>query len=267
VCPSSPNLYDNFESFGLARIPGSVHAFRRAVRQADAVTCTSRTLAQHVRDTYRARGTVIAMPSTVDKDTFRVRDKAECRRSLGVPEHAKLIGTAGGLHADKGVATLYEAYARLAADDPSLHLVLAGPTDKRLLPPTGPRVHHLGCLPHRQVAMLFSALDVGVIYLRDTPFGRFCFPQKAYEMAACGLPIVAAEVGDMCHLLANHPKSLYRPDDAGDLAESVCEQLRAPQAPAVQIDDWRTIVNELEPMLYRLLGNRRTAAAVVPTTE
>ncbi|MGA7983060.1 MAG: glycosyltransferase family 4 protein, partial [Chromatiaceae bacterium] len=265
--PFVADLYDNFESFGLARTPGAVRAFRRAVREADAVTCTGQTLAQHVRDVYRATGTVIAMPSTVDTGVFRVRDKAECRRALGLPENAKLIGTAGGLHADKGVATLYEAYAQLAADDPSLHLVLAGPTDKRLPPPKGSRVHYLGCLPHRQVATLFSALDVGVIYLRDTPFGRFCFPQKAYEMAACGLPIVAAEVGDMRHLLANHPKSLYRPDDAGDLADSVCEQLRAPQAPAVQIDDWRTIVNELEPMLYRLLGNRRTAAAVVPTTE
>jgi glycosyltransferase involved in cell wall biosynthesis len=253
--PFVADLYDNFESFGLARIPASVRAFRRAVREADVVTCTSHTLAQHVRDTYRATGTVIAMPSTVDKDIFRVRDKAECRRALGLPEHAKLIGTAGGLHADKGVVTLYEAYARLAADDPSLHLALAGPADKRLPPPKGPRVRYLGCLPHEQVAMLFSALDVGVIYLRDSPFGRFCFPQKAYEMAGCGLPIVAAEVGDMRHLLANHPKSLYRPDDAGDLAESVREQLQAPQVPEVQIDDWQTIVRQLEPTLYGLVGN------------
>jgi glycosyltransferase involved in cell wall biosynthesis len=253
--PFVADLYDNFESFGLARIPCSVRAFRRAVREADAVSCTSHTLAQHVRDTYRATGTVIAMPSTVDKAVFRERDKAECRRALGLPEHARLMGTAGGLHPDKGVVTLYEAFVRLAAEDPSLHLVLAGPADKRLPPPKGRRVRYLGCLPHEQVAMLFSALDVGVIYLRDTPFGRFCFPQKAYEMAGCRLPIVAAEVGDMRHLLANHPKSLYRPDDAGDLAQCVREQLRAPQAPAVQIDDWTTIVSELEPTLCRLVGN------------
>jgi len=94
--PFVADLYDNFESFGLARIPASVRAFRRAVREADAVTCTGHTLAQHVREAYRARGTVIAMPSTVDKDIFGVRDKAECRRALGLPEHAKLIRTAGG---------------------------------------------------------------------------------------------------------------------------------------------------------------------------
>jgi teichuronic acid biosynthesis glycosyltransferase TuaC len=255
--PFVADLYDNFESFGLARIPGSVRAFRRAVREANAVTCTSHTLAQHVRDVYRATGTVIPMPSTVDNDIFRVRDKAECRRALGLPEEAKLVGTAGSLHADKGVGTLYETYAKLAADDPTLHLVLAGPTDKRLPPPVGPRIHYLGCLPHQQVAMLFSALDVGVIYLRDTPFGRFCFPQKGYEMAACRLPFVAAEVGDMRHLLANHPTSLYRPDDAGDLAESVREQLQAPQVPQVQIDDWKTIISELEPTLCRLVGTSR----------
>jgi hypothetical protein len=29
-----------------------------------------------------------------------MRDKAECRRALGLPEYARLIGTAGGLHVD-----------------------------------------------------------------------------------------------------------------------------------------------------------------------
>ena len=263
--PFVADLYDNFESFGLARIPGSVRAFRHAVREADAVTCTSQSLAQHVRDVYRATGAVTAMPSTVDKRVFRARDKAESRRLLGLPEKAKLIGTAGGLHADKGIGTLYEAYAKLVADDPTIHLVLAGPSDRRLSPPTGPRVHYLGCLPHEQVARLFAALDVGVIYLRDTPFGRFCFPQKAYEMAACGLPIVAAAVGDVRHLLANHPESLYRPDDSGDLAEHLREQMLAPRVPSVRIDGWRDIVKEFEPTLRGLVDVRHTAAAVRPT--
>jgi teichuronic acid biosynthesis glycosyltransferase TuaC len=256
--PVVADLYDNFESFGLARIPGSVRAFRRAVREADAVTCTSHTLAEHVRDAYRATGAVIAMPSTVDKTIFRVRDKIECRRALGLPEHAKLIGTAGGLHADKGIGTLYEAYAQLAAEDPTLHLVLAGPTDKRLPPPVGPRIHYLGCLPHQQVAMLFSALDVGVIYLRDTPFGRFCFPQKAYEMAACGIPVVAAGVGDTRQLFAEYPQCLYRPDGARQLAERIWDQLREPRIPRLQIDDWRTIVSALERRLGQIISGSRS---------
>jgi teichuronic acid biosynthesis glycosyltransferase TuaC len=255
--PFVADLYDNFESFGLARIPGSVRAFRHAVREADAVTCTSQTLAEHVRHCYGAKGQVTAMPSTVDKSVFRPRDRAECRRALGLPETARLIGTAGSLHADKGVGTLYTAYAQLAAHDPSCHLVLAGPFEKRLPPPSGSRVHYLGLLPHQQAAMLFSALDVGVIYLRDTPFGRFCFPQKAYEMAACEISIVAAAVGDTERLFAHYPRCLYHPDDAQDLAERIRVQLQAPELPRFPIDDWSTIVLALERRLDAIVNGRR----------
>jgi teichuronic acid biosynthesis glycosyltransferase TuaC len=262
--PFVADLYDNFESFGLARIPGSVRAFRCAVREADAVTCTSHTLAQHVRDAYGATGTVIAMPSTVDKDIFRVRDKAECRRALKLPENAKLVGTAGGLHVDRGIATLYEAYAQLAADDPTVHLVLAGPTDKRLPPPKGPRIHYLGLLPHEQVAMLFSALDVGVIYLRATLFGRFCFPQKAYEMAVCALPTVAADVGDMSYLCADQTQFLYTQDDSSSLASRIRLQLVEPRVPALGVEDWRQLVGSIDAMLRRIVGCGQFVAAVAP---
>jgi glycosyltransferase involved in cell wall biosynthesis len=250
--PFVAELYDNFESFGLARIPGSITAFRRAVRCAAVVSCTSEALAGYVRDAYRARGTVLALPSTVDLAMFRPRDRATCRRSLGLPEHARLVGTAGGLHADKGIGTLYQAFDRLAAEDSNVHLVLAGPTDNRLAPPTGPRVHYLGELPHAQAAELFGALDVGVIYLRDTPFGRFCFPQKAYEMAACGIPFVAADVGAMHTLLADAPECLYRADDADSLVAALRGQLIVPRLTGVVPEDWRRLVARLNNALMRI---------------
>ena len=250
--PFAAELYDNFESFGLARIPGSIRAYRRAVRRADVVSCTSETLARHVREAYRARGDVLALPSTVDLAVFRARDRAACRRSLGLPESARLVGTAGGLHADKGIGTLYRAFERLAAEEPDTHLVLAGPTDNRLKPPTGPRVHYLGELAHTRVAELFSALDVGVIYLRDTPFGRFCFPQKAYEMAACGIPIVAADIGEMRTLLAETPECLYRADDADSLAAALGAQLHKPHRTGITPEDWHSLVARLNEALVRL---------------
>jgi glycosyltransferase involved in cell wall biosynthesis len=260
MCPFIADLYDNFESFGLARIPGSVTAFRRAVRNAAVVSCTSEALAEYVRDAYPARGMVLALPSTVDLTVFRPRDRAACRRSLGLPECARLVGTAGGLHADKGIGTLYRAFDRLAAEDSNVHLVLAGPADSRLAPPTGARLHYLGELPHAQVAELFGALDVGVIYLRDTPFGRFCFPQKAYEMAACGIPFVAADVGAMRALLADAPECLYRADDVDSLAAALLGQLRDRRLTGVVPEDWRQLVARLNDALMRL-DTRATATA------
>ena len=67
--PYAADLYDNFEGFGQARLPGMVSLLRRAVRRADLVTTTSEPLRELVVDTYRARGKVLAMPSTVDKAT------------------------------------------------------------------------------------------------------------------------------------------------------------------------------------------------------
>ena len=248
--PYAVDLYDNFEGFGQARIPGMVGALRRAVRDAALVTTTSEPLRRLVEEAYGAKGHLIAMPSTVDKDVFRPYDKQASRRELGLPENAVLVGTAGGLYQDKGIATLYEAWPRIARDNPSAHLVLAGPHDRP--PPNDPRVHYLGQLPHAKTARLFSALDVGVIYLRDTPFGRYCFPQKAYEMMACDLPLVAARVGVMPDLLGAVPDCLYEADASHDLARAVHEQCRTPRRAAVAIDDWAQIIGRMNTELLRM---------------
>ena len=257
--PFVADLYDNFEGFGQARIPGFVSALRRAVRGADLVTTTSEPLRELVVNAYRARGQVIAMPSTVDKSVFHPRDRIACRRALGLPPDAKLIGTAGGLYADKGIADLYAAWKLLEARDPGLHLVLAGPHETALPPPQGGRVHYLGTLSHAQAAELFAALDVGVMCIRDTPFGRYCFPQKAYEMLACGLPVVAADIGAMSALFAATPEHRYLPGDAANLADRI-QQLLQQAAPAtLPIDDWAQLIGRIEPELRALASNRTGA--------
>lgn len=247
--PYTVDLYDNFESFGQARIPGMVTMLRRAVQGAALVTTTSEPLKQLVIETYHAHGEVMAMPSTVDKQVFRTLDRLTARRALGLPETALLIGTAGALYQNRGIDTLYNAWPMVAAQRQDVHLVLAGPLDERLPPPVGERIHYLGMLPHARTAELFNALDVGIIYLRDTVFGRFCFPQKAYEMLACGLPIVAARIGVMQHLLAAQPAALYRPDDAADLERVILAQLARPQPVTVSIQDWATLIGGMEKKL------------------
>lgn len=250
--PYAADLYDNFEGFGQARIPGMVSALRHAVRGAALVTTTSEPLKELVVDTYRARGEVLAMPSTVDKSVFHPRDRVACRRALGLPENARLVGTAGGLHRDKGVDALYAAWPVIASRHPDVHLVLAGPFEAGSPPPSGPRVHYLGQLPHARTAELFNALDVGVIYLRDTPFGRYCFPQKAYEMLACSLPIASARIGVMPQLLASAPTGIYAADDSEDLARAVLELLDHPVVATVPIDDWTHIVGMMERRLRKI---------------
>jgi glycosyltransferase involved in cell wall biosynthesis len=255
--PFVADLYDNFEGFGQARIPGFVPALRRVVRGADLVLTTSEPLRELVIDSYKARGEVIAMPSSVDTSVFHPRDRIASRRALGLPEDARLIGTAGGLYRDKGIAALYDAWRLLEGEMADLHLVLAGPHEASLPPPQGERVHSLGPLPHARVAELFASLDVGVMCIIDTPFGRYCFPQKAYEMLACNLPVVAADVGAMGRLFADTPQCLYAAGDAADLAQKLRLQLQAPVAARVPIDDWATLLAAVEPKLRKLTETSR----------
>lgn len=248
--PYMADLYDNFEGFGQARIPGFVRALRGAVREAALVTTTSEPLRKKVLAD-GAQGIVVAMPSSVDLSVFHPGDKAQARQSLGLPQNARLIGTAGGLSREKGVEPIYEAWPAIAAACPDVHLVLAGPLEKDFPPPQGARVHYLGHLAHGQVANLFRALDVGIISILDTPFGRYCFPQKAYEMLACRLPVVATAIGQMRELYASTPKALFGPGDVIALTRAVLRQLQAGEIPSVPVADWRELIGSIELIMQR----------------
>lgn len=252
--PYAIDLYDNFEGFGQARIPSFVPALRHAVRHAGLVTTTSVPLQAMVQKDYCAKGKVVAMPSTIDKAVFHPLHRQQCRQTLGLPLEATLIGTAGGLLQERGIGDLYQAWEQLSATRPELHLVLAGPTDAKLPPPQHPRVHYLGMLAHADTAKLLAALDVGVIYLRDTPFGRFCFPQKAYEMQACQLPVVATSVGVMPHLLASVPQALYQAGSAQDMVRALEFQMSQRALPNLPVEDWGQVVGRMEHDLRALAG-------------
>jgi teichuronic acid biosynthesis glycosyltransferase TuaC len=107
------------------------------------------------------------------------------------------------------------------------------------------------------VAALFSALDVGVVTLRDSEFGRYCFPQKLHEMLACGLPVVAAEVGAVSALLKQQPGLLYSSEDPSALIAAVLNQLDNPAIPAISTPDWTQLVAEIEPSLSALAFTSR----------
>jgi teichuronic acid biosynthesis glycosyltransferase TuaC len=256
--PFAADLYDQFESFGLCRVPGLATLYRRALCRASAVTCVSEPLAEWVRILRGSASRVVSLPSTIDRALFYPRERLACRAALGLPRDARLLGTAGTLSRDKGIAPLYLAFQWLADGMPDLHLVLAGAVDPAYPPPAHPRVRYLGRLSHSRMAELFGALDVGVVYLRDTPYGHYSFPQKAYEMAACRLPLVVAQVGSMAEVFAGAAE-MYQPDNAKALAGSVERQFADPRSPAVEIPDWTQQAVDLEALYLQVVGESREA--------
>jgi teichuronic acid biosynthesis glycosyltransferase TuaC len=250
--PYFVDLYDNFEGFGQARIPFFVSLLRRVTARARLVTTTSDLLKDYVLRHYFPQGRVVAMPSAVDTEVFCARSKSDCREELGLPKDVKLIGTAGGLYKEKGIELLLDAWQRIQHERLDVHLVLAGPIEKGLELPTGPRVHCLGLLPHETVAKLFCSLDVGVICVLDSVFGRYSFPQKAYEMLACYLPLVVSDVGAMGQLFAKWPSCLAKVGDTEDMVEKILAQLSSPVLPDIDIKDWRGQVEIIDQAIRQL---------------
>lgn len=251
--PCMADLYDNYEYFArLARMPVVVPFFRKAVSKSAGVTCVSTALARYVDETCKPAGPNVVVENAVDSANFRPMDREECRKFFGLPVEAHLIGTAGALSDNRGIKVLYKAYERMVSNDPDLRLVLAGRQDGPDGIPMTRGVHYLRELDYRHIPKLFGALDVGVICNKENEFGKYCFPQKAYEMMACGIPLVAANIGAMADVLQEFPEQLFEPENAESLIKAVNFQLESPRVLALDVPSWRSQAAKLEKLAEQL---------------
>ena len=237
--PYAVDLYDNFEAYRATQIPGLRYWYRSAVSKAAAVSVVSDTLLAKVQAEYRPVGIVRTVTNAVAPEFFHPGDKSTARRNLGLPGNGILIGSAGALTRSRDIAMLYRAFESVKCVDPRVCLVLAGPTDRSMTARVRGKAIYLGDLPHERVGELFRALDVGIVCNRDDPFGRYCFPQKLFEMLACKLPVVAADVGAAHNLLRGSRSCLYPPTSEVSLADAILLQLGAACLPGLAIPTWR----------------------------
>ena len=232
------DLYDNLEAFTASKVPLVRPLFRRAVKESDGVTCFSMRLAERVIQAYRRQKPTRVIESGVRKDLFYPLDRQECRRRLNLPENATIIGTTGALSRSRGIETLFQAFHLLCKDRSDIHLALAGVRDKRIRIPSDANVHDFGTLPHEKIPTLVGALDLSVICYRHSAQGEYSFPQKAYEIMACRVPLIAAAVGSMNELLQNHPDCLYEPENPQSLANAISRQLRVQTVIEGPVPSW-----------------------------
>jgi glycosyltransferase involved in cell wall biosynthesis len=251
--PCVVDLYDNFESYGATAIPGVRPWFRSSVRQAAGVTCVSRPLQRHVRERYRVSAETMVLENGVSPE-FRPLDRLECRRRFGLPASASVIGTAGALDAERGVEALFEAFLQLAERRPELYLLLAG-RRMGIRIPSHERIVHLGQLPLAEVPFVIGAMDLSVVCNKRSAFGEYCFPQKLYEIIACGVPPLVANTPGVAELLEPSPRNRYEPESVASLAEGIEGLLAAPAMPTINAVSWKRHAAPLAAFLGRIAGH------------
>ncbi|MGE0485316.1 MAG: glycosyltransferase family 4 protein [Gammaproteobacteria bacterium] len=248
------DLYDNYASFGLARLPGMTPAYLAALADSAVISCVGDCLAGYVRERVQPRGQVVTVNSVIAPGSFAPRPRDEARAALGLPPERALIGICGGLDRARGIDQLYAAIEVLWQAGVDFDFVIAGRLDPACPPPRDARVRNLGNLPFERMNAFYNALDVNVMQYLDNDFGAYCFPQKLHELIASGAVIAAARVGEMAHAFADTPGLLFEPDDPAAIAATLERQLTQPVRTTARPRDWAGEVARLAAALETATG-------------
>jgi len=214
------------------------------VRCADLVIASTHEEHEQLVHHYGADPERIAVLSPgVDHRVFAPGDRRAARRETGLPD-GPVVLFVGRIQPLKGADLAVRALAEMRHRDATL-VVVGGPSG-----PDGPaevaRVHELvECLglegrvrfvppqPHDRLTSYYRAADVCVVPSRSESFGLV-----ALEAAACGTPVVAANVGGL-GVLVDHGTTGYlvdgrAPAEYADALDRVLDdEARTMSAPAV----------------------------------
>jgi glycosyltransferase involved in cell wall biosynthesis len=204
------------QTFGLVILAARLIRFW-AFRAADSVVVNSNSLSKIIgltcNDKQRERIIVITNhvePIAPDQRLHLQRSCPVDLQKLRPAGQAFIIGYAGGLNANKDVALLIRAFARLQAKRNVLVLVGSGPDEARLKAlaeelNVADRVYFAGQQPD---ALSFTA-NFNLLVLPS--HGEGC-PNVVLEAMACGIPAIGSAVPGVLDVLRNK-ELLYPPGD------------------------------------------------------
>jgi glycosyltransferase involved in cell wall biosynthesis len=193
--------------------------------RAQAVTVTSRTLYERALSLGLSASRVHYVPSGANVRTVTVRDRAECRRTLGLPADAPVACFVGFVQYDLELAI--QAFAIALARVPDARLLIVGTKNRDAASLTeqlgiAGSVDDVGPRPFDQIPVFLGAADVLLLPMSDNLMNRARGPIKLGDYLAAGRAIVANPVGDLVEV--------FEQDDVGVLAGTTPEAYGAAMA-------------------------------------
>ena len=249
--------------------PGEPHpSYVADIRQADALVADG-WAAEHLPAIIGKP--VHAVPKGVDAELFRPTG-ANLRQALGLADR-RIVLSVGRFVPIKNMALLIEALAKMAPADPSLHLLLVGEGPE--LQSLKEQAAHLdvtravtfaGYVPQAEMAPYYRTAD---LFALGSDFDNS--PNVVLEAMACGLPVVATEVGGVAEYVAPRGGALVPRRDPmamagvlGDWMSSV-ERRRAAGAfnrqRVLQEFSWRASASRLLEVYREVLQDRQQMKA------
>lgn len=203
--PRTLLIYDcNDDHLSFPNTPGwAAGYFRKLSLSADAVVAVSTGLVRRLESSGVSEIDLIG--NGVDYELF------EKAASAGTPDELEglprpLIGYSGA------VAPWFdfELLDMVASSFPRASIVLAGPVfeagrgEMKAIAQKRKNIHHLGSKPYEELGAYIAAMDVCIIPLKVNELMRLADPNKLYEYAAAGKPIVTMKYSQDLEALGEH---------------------------------------------------------------
>jgi glycosyltransferase involved in cell wall biosynthesis len=214
---------------------------RHVCRLADCILVNAEAVKQWLIDDGYDASQIVVIPNGVDLRRFADGDRQAVRRSLGVPESARLIGLVSRLSPLKGIEDFLHSAAIIAAKSDDLRFVIVGEPSPiqnvAYLEELRGLAHSLGIGSkvlftglRSDVPALLTALDVSVM-----PSLNEALSNVLLESMAAATPIVATDVGGTSEAITNGVNGVLVPAANPQSLATAIERLLAAPAQARQL--------------------------------
>src|SRR5215217_7912496 len=181
----------------------AARAERWALERADAVLAVSTPLRDYAISLGAEQDRVHVVPNGVDPELFKPGEPdLEVRKRWGLDDDP-VLGFVGGLRPWHGVEVLPALLDRRLARSALL----------------------TGSLPHEEVAALIHQFDVALAPYSRPDHDFYFSPLKLFEYMACGVPVVAAALGQIEGVVRDGETGLLYPPGQHDALLAACERL------------------------------------------
>ncbi|SEN36830.1 glycosyltransferase [Halomonas caseinilytica] len=181
-----------------------------------------------------ANSAIRVVPSGVDTNRFALGNGEDCRRRMGIPEDAYVIGHLGRLAREKNLPFLAEAVSLALSRRPEAHFLVVGDGDaaqvmREIAEEQGvaERFHFTGRLQGRALIDAYHAMDVFAFASHSETQGMV-----VAEAMAAGLPVVAVAAPGVVEVVVDGENGRLLPEDDTEglacaleaLAEARCRE-------------------------------------------